>query len=533
MRISNLHINRIAALAALAIVALLAGCASSGAPGLLPEPPAADGFRELEQDARHESTTWNIAHQTIDERPWLGVDSETRLRLHLLKDQVNHPVIFRENAVVAIRHMLDIGAQNLRIDAEGLAPVSVDEDELSLAGQLELEAVSRLETPEECEAWLDAMTDATPGFDKQDGRIWRMLSALPAVPFVNAWISHHAKEEWRGENWRDFPKAVLYEPDYTRDLATLDHLASATDEELLALYAPIIAQEVPEDGPPDFRDDIPGRVGLIPNRKGDPVAEIDESRPSLYGHVTRAFVDGRWLNQMNYSFWYHDHPELKHNDPEAGRSEGQLIRITLDEGNRPLVSEAVYACGCYHRLYPLDRVEQSAERLYGDPEQGKYTIARHIKGRIDPIVPETGGEFFPDNPHPIAYVRSGFHLIAAVRFEEWIPAYETAAEYSLLPSQELEQLAWGGDTVSLYDRDGLVRGADRPEALMLYPSGIFHAGTPRAPGLHLVHFDQYDYDDPGLLETMLRIPLNGEASDNVADVSDTDGTPAERMRGGL
>ena len=41
---------------------------------------------------------------------------------------------------------------------------------------------------------------------------------------------------------------------------------------------------------------------------------------------------------------------------------------------------------------------------------------------------------------------------------------------------------------------------------MLFAAGFYHPGTPRIRGTHLIHFDEYDYDDPQLLEELLRLP---------------------------
>ena len=50
---------------------------------------------------------------------------------------------------------------------------------------------------------------------------------------------------------------------------------------------------------------------------------------------------------------------------------------------------------------------------------------------------------------------------------------------------------------------------------MLYATGFYHAGTPRIHDAHLIHFDQYDYNDPLLLEKLLRIPsLGGVPTDS-------------------
>ncbi|MEQ8819627.1 MAG: hypothetical protein RLY93_05235 [Sumerlaeia bacterium] len=510
----------------------LSGCAAGLAnrrSDSRPDRELLDAAKRMEQNSR----TWNVTHRGIAGRPWLGVNAEIVFRLEQLKALADQPDRFTPTAQETLDLMLAKGREDFVVGSAGLAQAPEMTRALAKQGIAEQSRLAALHSPEDRREWAQQLLDSAELPDTNHGKTLRMLATLPAVPFVKLWIANHAKHEWRGANWRDFAAQRLYEPDTSGDQAILDHLAGATEEELLQLYAPLIVQEIPGESPPDRRDDSIGRVGLIPDRSGDPVAEVDESQPTVYGHLTHAYVGGRWLTQLNYSFWYHDHPELKARDPEAGRAEGQLVRITLDATHRPLVSEAVYACGCYHRIYPLDDLEEAAKQAHGTPEQGDFVLARHIKGRIDPAIPETGGRFSPAQPHPVVWVRSGFHLIAAVRFTESVPAARETLAYDQLPSRDLELLPWGGETVSVFGKDGLVRGADRPEAALLFPSGMYHPGTPRIRGTHLIHFDQYRYTYPTLLEQMLRIPDKGNLTYDLAAYRHHHSADADRMRGEL
>ncbi|MDK2972252.1 MAG: hypothetical protein PWP23_2007 [Candidatus Sumerlaeota bacterium] len=487
----------------LSVMLLASGCAASRTPEFAAD-SAGERLRSVAETARHHSMTWNISHRGVKGSPWLGVDDEVRLRTALLGDLDAGSPEFMADGRELLERMLELGTESLRLAAAPEEQNAVLADAAAVQ-QREREAFEALAGEEAAaKQWLVHIKRALPPAEPHAGRTWRALSAAPAWPFVRGWIAWHAAHEWRGPNWHDFAYVRLYEPDASRDAAIVAHLGEATDDELLRFYAPVIAQELAET--PDYRDDLIGAPELVPDRHGDPVGRVDGTRPTIYGHISHAFVQGRWLNQVNYSFWYNDHPAGKKDDPEAGMVEGQLLRITLDENNRPLVAETTYACGCYHRLYPVEAFEAAAERAFGEPVSGPYALADDVPHRIDPAIPELAGTFDSRWPHPLVYVRSGFHMIAAVKWGEAAPeAWETFA-LELQPSVSLEQLPWGGGTASLFARDGLVRGGDRPEARMLYPSGLYHAGTPRVRGIHEIHFDEYDYDDPALLETMLRIP---------------------------
>ena len=51
-----------------------------------------------------------------------------------------------------------------------------------------------------------------------------------------------------------------------------------------------------------------------------------------------------------------------------------------------------------------------------------------------------------------------------------------------------------------------LRGAERREGFLLSGLGMLSAGQPRERGTQMIHFDQYDFDDPHLLEEFLRLP---------------------------
>jgi len=41
---------------------------------------------------------------------------------------------------------------------------------------------------------------------------------------------------------------------------------------------------------------------------------------------------------------------------------------------------------------------------------------------------------------------------------------------------------------------------------LLTPSGLYHAGHPRQRETQMIYFDEAQFDDPGLLQTYLRLP---------------------------
>ena len=65
-----------------------------------------------------------------------------------------------------------------------------------------------------------------------------------------------------------------------------------------------------------------------------------------------------------------------------------------------------------------------------------------------------------------------------------------------------------GSHIDLNLPNGLVRGAERLEGTLFKPLGMLNAGQPRQRGTQLIQWDQYDLDDPRLLEKTLRLPAS-------------------------
>ncbi|RJP40417.1 MAG: hypothetical protein C4547_02875 [Phycisphaerales bacterium] len=394
-----------------------------------------------------------------------------------------------------------------------------------------------------------------------------------------------AIDEERGPPDRGGPCVDVYEP--ALDLTCAGRRSPPDDratDVLLAALAPVIVQERidPAAGGRasacpscagaalaggDARPQAPydpdiDRIGTVRLAgAGDEVC-IDTEQPSVYAHARHTWVRGRRLVQLTYTYWFPAHPKLKRFDPEEGRIEGAVLRITLDPTGRPMLFETVLCCGCYHRCYPADYVERAACARYGRPEKGKtWCVERDVPGRMDWIVPETVEVVSAHPGHPILFSRAGYHGPAGITFDSSVLESRTVLQrrgYALRCYDELEQLPIGGEdrsavrparfssseprasaradspiadrplnglgesmhaargfreasggsrrVGSMFQANGLVRGAERLEGKLLAGTGMLSAGQPRQRGTQLLHWDQYDFDDPHLLERCLRLP---------------------------
>ncbi len=343
---------------------------------------------------------------------------------------------------------------------------------------------------------------------------------------------------------RGGPGVDVYEPDLNFTcLARRSPPADDATDALLAMFAPVIVQErvdqqageraatCPSCAGAAFGGGTPSeytydpefdRIGTVRlSAVGDVV--IDTQEPTVYAYGGHTWINGQRHVQLTYTYWFPAHPKLKRFDPEKGSIEGATLRVTLDQNSRPMLIETVLCCGCYHRCYPAAHVEQAACAQYGEPAEGKtLCIERDVAGRMDWIVPETVDVPSNHPGHPILFSRAGFHGPAGVTFDASELDSRTVLArraYGLHCYDELEQLPIGGaeaadaagDTPhggigSMFEPNGLVRGAGRLEGKLLVGTGMLSAGQPRQRGTQLLHWDQYDFDDPHLLERCLRLP---------------------------
>ena len=277
---------------------------------------------------------------------------------------------------------------------------------------------------------------------------------------------------------------------------------------LLARYAPTIVQERVADTRYASDTDHVGTVRLRGSSERYDVL-IDTTEPSVYGYWQYTWINGKRHLQLTYTHWFPRHPKLKSFDVEEGAIEGATLRITLDAAEWPAVFETVLNCGCYHRCYPSAHVERASCLAHGRPAPGKrFCVERPMADRIDWSVPETVAVSASSSGRPLLFSRAGYHGLAGLAFDSSELAKRTVGKvspYRLRDYHELEHLPVGDGFGSMFDRKGLVRGAERLEGNLLSLTGMLSAGQPRQRGTQLLHWDQYDFDDPHLLEKSLRL----------------------------
>lgn len=339
---------------------------------------------------------------------------------------------------------------------------------------------------------------------KHDGRFTRLALTFPITPFVYSWMGYHILTEERGPHEVNFAEAVRYDPQPIVDAKDID----PATRDLLGRWAPIIIQQVNPDATYSAAIDQVGSPIPMKTLGNKKYVFVDTEKPSLYAFTTQAEIQGKEHAQLNYVYWFPEHPSMTGGfDPEAGPVEGITLRITLDSHSKPLFNETVFNCGCYHRAYPTEEVDRKAAEEFSGPLKGKYTsVAKPVRFKIDFYSPESVR--VTEGGRPVIFSAAGNHQPLHIGAESEINALvkDLRATHPMQLRDYAELTQGGVDGLGIYGPDKLVVGADRAEATMLIPTGLYHAGTPRRRGSQLIHFDQYDFDDPRLLEKHLRIP---------------------------
>ena len=186
--------------------------------------------------------------------------------------------------------------------------------------------------------------------------------------------------------------------------------------------------------------------------------------------------------------WFPARPKQGAFDIYGGSLDGLMYRLTLDSDGQALLYETVHNCGCYHKLYPTQRLQVLEKIDYAEkPLVLKAPAAEPDSARMV-IALET-------RTH---YVKSLYTLPRNVSTEA--VSYEFA-DYDQLRSLKYSQ----GEHRSFFSEDSLAPGSQRLERYLLWPTGGLSPGAMRQWGRHSVAFvGKRHFDDPDLIEKIFQ-----------------------------
>ncbi|MFM9971354.1 MAG: hypothetical protein ACKVQK_23475 [Burkholderiales bacterium] len=254
-------------------------------------------------------------------------------------------------------------------------------------------------------------------------------------------------------------------------------------EALFALYAPriLIDEATHDDRLGALEYDVEARLW------------VNIFRPVVYRRLTHTFMDGRWLPQFVYSFWFPARSAEPGIDLLAGKLDGLIWRVTVGSDGHPLAYDSIHPCGCYHLFFPTEAV-----RARPQPESLDETLfAPQSLPRI------RAGESL------VLHLEAGTHYLRRVSHQGVAPdahLYEFAEDDELrslrLPASE----PGGAARRSAFGPDGIIAGTERAERFLFWPMGVDNAGAMRQWGRHATAFvGERHFDDADLFERYFEV----------------------------
>jgi len=227
------------------------------------------------------------------------------------------------------------------------------------------------------------------------------------------------------------------------------------------------------------------RIGTLRWAGGDPPAiAVDSGQPATYVRTAYTHFAGRLRMQLVYTFWFPARPSESAVDLLAGRLDGLIWRVTLDDTGAPLVYDSIHPCGCYHLFFPTETV-----------------VARPQPDTIDEglFAPQQAPRLAPGE-RIVLRIASRTHYLQRITVRS--VGDPADATYALQDESVLRHLAWpAGGARSAYDPAGLVPGTERAERWLFWPMGITSAGQMRQWGRHATAFvGRRHFDDAHLLD---------------------------------
>jgi hypothetical protein len=252
-------------------------------------------------------------------------------------------------------------------------------------------------------------------------------------------------------------------------------LTDAQGDTLLAHHAPVWEIDVAGD------HDLPGK----PVRHADGSPGVDSSEPLVYRYISHTRRHDRTLLQLNYLIWFDRRPRVGPLDILGGALDGVLWRVTLDTDGKALLYDSIHPCGCYHLLFPTERLRQDpASRQLPEP----------------PLIPQPA-------PSPGAGERLVLRLTSGSHYLERVYADRPSGRvYGMRDYGELYATPDAdGNPVSLFRADGIIAGTERAERHLLWPTGVPEPGAMRERGRQAIAFlGRRHFDDADLLDSLFR-----------------------------
>lgn len=197
--------------------------------------------------------------------------------------------------------------------------------------------------------------------------------------------------------------------------------------------------------------------------------------PIVFTHKSYTQWKGKTLLQLNYQWWFSERPGGPLNI-YAGKLDGIIWRVTLDQEGRALWYDSIHSCGCYYQLFI---------------PQDKYQVASEFQAEQPLVFALTD---WGDGRATIS-ISSREHQVVGVAFSE---PFASGEIYDLTPLENLSHRS-SLQQQPLFRKHGIVDGTERLERWLLWPMGVRSPGAMRLVGNHAIAFiGERHFDDPFL-----------------------------------
>jgi hypothetical protein len=299
---------------------------------------------------------------------------------------------------------------------------------------------------------------------------------------VNKSFSSEAPVNWRSIRYSPEPEIDIlsaHQPvaPIKRDALGIPIYPAETRKALLQLYAPV--WEIQFEGNYD-------RIGApLWTAKG--VLGVDTEQPVTFTMLSFTRFEKEILTQLNYIIWFPSRPKNGTLDIYGGFLDGINYRVTLDDNHEPLLYETVHNCGCYYKAYPTNRLPVRVKIDYAEP----------------PLILKAP-EVDPAKNFMTVSITSRTHYVQHLYPSSYNKLQTSATLYALKEYDQLRSLPQAtDDRRSIFSPEGIVKGSERSERFILWPTGVHSPGAMRQWGRQPVAFvGKRHFDDPFYMQRM-------------------------------
>lgn len=292
-----------------------------------------------------------------------------------------------------------------------------------------------------------------------------------------------------------------------RDALGIPQFSAAQRETLFAAFAPsleiVTASDSDRIGLLQWID----LAGLVRHPDERFWLDVDTTVPAVYQRLSFTRFGQAVLPQLVYTVWFSERPAAYAGDLQAGRLDGLVWRVTLDQDGAPLVYDTIQPSGRFAMFFPTRRLVPA-----GSAPQSVERLAEWVYSPIDVAVEDWVGQTWVG---PLSlHVSSRTHQLVGIGRPEkaWgRPEYDNPP-YRQVSEDVLRALPVPGmGRRSIYNQEGIVAGTERLGRWLFWSMGVSDMGSVRQPGRQPTALvGRRHFDDAHLFEQRYqRVPVPG------------------------